>query len=68
MIMVRIKKIEIDKNKCIGCGTCASLAPEVFELDKNNKSTVKNINGADVETIKLAADSCPTEAIKIEME
>ena len=68
MIVAKIKKIEVDKNKCIGCGTCAALAPEVFELDKNNKSVVKDINGADVETIKLAADSCPVEAIKIEME
>ncbi len=66
--MTKIKKIEVDKNKCIGCGTCAALAPEVFELDKNNKSTVKNTSNAKLETIKLAADSCPTKAIKIETE
>jgi len=55
-------KIEIDQKKCIGCGTCVALAPEVFELDKNNKSRVKNPKGANEE---LAADSCPTGAIKI---
>lgn len=65
--MAKIKKIEVDRNKCIGCGTCAALAPEVFELDENNKSRVKNANGEKLETIKLAADSCPTKAIKIEM-
>jgi len=61
-----MKKIKIDKNKCIGCGTCAALAPEVFELDENNKARVKNPAGTDEETIKLAADSCPVQAISIE--
>lgn len=63
---MKIKKVEVDQNKCIGCGTCVGLAPDVFEMDKNGKSKVKNPNGADAETIKLAADSCPAEAIKIE--
>jgi len=68
MSVKKTKKIKIDRNKCIGCGTCVALAPEVFELDKENKSRVKNPKGANEETIKLAADSCPAEAIKIEME
>jgi ferredoxin len=63
-----VKKIKIDKNKCIGCGTCAALAPEVFELDENNKARVKNPKGSDEETIRLAVDSCPVQAISIEEE
>jgi ferredoxin len=63
-----VKKIKIDKNKCIGCGTCAALAPEVFELDENNKARVKNPKTNATETLQLAADSCPTQAIEIEWE
>ena len=59
-------KIEIDKEKCLGCGLCVGLCPEVFEL-KENKSFVKD--DIDVEKneadIKNAEDSCPAQAINI---
>jgi len=61
-------KIKIDKNKCLGCGTCVALAPEVFEIGEDGKSKVKE--GADLEKnkdlIKQTKDSCPTQAVEIE--
>ena len=57
-------KIKIDKEKCIGCGTCVSICPQVFELGEDGKSRVKNPNGKC--DLKEAAESCPTEAISIE--
>ncbi|MFH1193680.1 MAG: ferredoxin [bacterium] len=59
-------KITINKDTCIGCGTCPALCPEVFELDENFKARVKD--GADLNSpnIKMAAESCPVEAIEIE--
>ena len=27
-------KIEVDKNKCIGCGACTAIAPDVFEFEQ----------------------------------
>jgi len=33
-------KIKIDKQKCLGCGVCINLCPEVFEL-KDGKSKIK---------------------------
>lgn len=60
---VKIKKIEIDRNLCIGCGNCVAIAADVFELDKEGKSVVKNLKGADDDTILLAAQSCPVNAI-----
>lgn len=56
-------KITIDKNLCIGDGSCVSIAPKVFELDEEGKAKVINEQGADEETIKLAAESCPVSAI-----
>lgn len=57
-------KVEVDKDLCIGCGACASIDSEVFEItDEGYATAVKNEVSDDV---KMAADSCPTSAIKIE--
>ncbi|MGC9059073.1 MAG: ferredoxin [Candidatus Aenigmatarchaeota archaeon] len=58
-------KVTVDKKLCIGCSLCVSMLPEVFELDKDGKSIVKNENGAPIEKIKEVANMCPTKAIKV---
>lgn len=60
---IKIGKIYVDRNLCIGAASCVAVAPDVFELDEENKAVVKNPKGADDETILLAAESCPTRAI-----
>lgn len=62
---LKIGKIIVDRNLCIGNGSCVAVAPGVFELDSENKSVPYNPKGADDETILLAAKSCPTQAILI---
>ena len=62
---VKIGKIVVDRNLCIGAASCIAVAPGVFELDGENKAVVYNDHGADDETILLAAKSCPTQAILI---
>jgi len=52
--------IEIDKDRCIGCGICASTYPEIFEIDEEGKSNVKS---SPDEFIDI--DICPIQAIKI---
>ncbi|MCX6785376.1 MAG: ferredoxin [Candidatus Komeilibacteria bacterium] len=59
-------KIKINKDKCIGCGTCAALAPNTFALSEDYKANVINQTGDNEETIWLAAKSCPTGAIELE--
>jgi len=54
-------KITIDREKCIGCGACAALCPEGFEM-KDGKAVVKNPK---VKCIKEGAESCPVQAIKL---
>jgi len=29
-------KIQIDKNKCIGCGACASIEPKIFRINPDD--------------------------------
>lgn len=55
-------KIILDRDACIGCGSCAAICPEnwVMEGDKSKpkKTQVKEI-GCD----KEAADACPVQCI-----
>lgn len=61
--------IVIEAEKCIGCGTCPALAPKSFKMnDETNKAEVINPPGDDENTVKMAADSCPTAAISVEKE
>lgn len=60
---IKIAKIYVDRDICIGAAPCVAVAPEVFALDKDNKSYVIDEKGADDETILLAAKSCPVKAI-----
>lgn len=36
-----MKRVVVDKNKCLGCGTCVALCPEIFELGEDGKAEVK---------------------------
>lgn len=57
---------EVNKEKCIGCGTCEALCPAVFELDSEGKSEFL----PDVDVVKHrrciqeALESCPVKAIE----
>lgn len=62
---IKIGKIIVDRNLCIGAASCIAVAPGVFELDSENKAVVYNAKGADDEMILLAAKSCPTQAILV---
>lgn len=59
--------VAVDKTKCIGCGLCASIAPEVFEMKDDGFSHVKDVSGDKkfAKKVKEAVDSCPVKAIKI---
>ena len=61
--------ITIEPSLCMAFGSCETLAPNVFEVDKNKilnpKATVKSETGNDLESILDAAETCPTKAIII---
>lgn len=33
-------KVKVNEDACIGCGACAAIAPEVFEINDEGLSTV----------------------------
>jgi len=55
--------IKIDANKCIGCGSCESVAESIFRVNAKGKAEVWG-EGDDEQAI-LAAQVCPTSAIEI---
>ena len=57
--------IEIDRELCYGFGDCVSTAPDVFELDDEDKAVVIDANGAPRDDLIDAAWNCPVTAITI---
>lgn len=57
-------KIKVDRNTCIGCGSCAAICPSSFEM-KDGKAKEKKEQVAKITCEKEAADSCPVNAISI---
>jgi ferredoxin len=61
------KKIVVDDELCIGCGTCISIAPAYFEFSEEGKSKVKKQHDpADDGLIQEAIGDCPANAISLE--
>ena len=60
------KKITIDQELCVGCGACASLCPEVFELQDDGKAKIANENSREKYDCDMVINSCPVGAIKAE--
>jgi ferredoxin len=56
-------------DECIACGLCPQVCPEVFELGEDSDIATVKANpvpsGAE-DSCREAAESCPTDAIKIE--
>ena len=60
------KVITVNTDKCIGCGLCVSTCPDVFELDDNGKSRVKDSNSCEKCNCEEVIDNCPAKAISWE--
>ena len=58
------RRVVVDQDTCIGCGTCESICPEVFQLnEETDTSEVIMPEGGPEDLIEDAIDSCPVEAI-----
>lgn len=58
----------ISSEYCIGCGLCAKIAPNYFEID-NKKAKVVNqdINREEIEIVKRAIKKCPSKTINLSL-
>ena len=55
--------IEVDRALCIGSGDCVDTAPDVFQLDAEDKAVVVDPDGAPLDVVLEAAGNCPVTAI-----
>ena len=58
-------RIEIDKDVCIGSGTCVASAPRVFRIGESGQAEVIDQALATLEMALDAAANCPSEAIGV---
>jgi ferredoxin len=56
-------EITVDRTVCIGSGDCVDTAPNVFQLDEEDKAVVVDPDGASVDEVIVAAGNCPVSAI-----
>ncbi len=66
-------KIIQEKDKCIGCGACASICPKYWEMSEDGKSNLKGSTKTEGDKYELeteksecnqdAAESCPVQCI-----
>jgi len=69
-------RVRIDREKCVSAGNCVVTAPTVFILDDEEKAMLLGAPGThgvgpesvDEETLRVAAELCPTEAIVLETD
>lgn len=63
--------VKLDREKCIGCGSCVSLTDQkIFDFDDEGKAYVvsEKIADEDMDTVRNVIDYCPTSAIYFESE
>ncbi len=55
----------VEEDKCISCGLCTGICPEVFEFNAAGKAeAVADTTDANAAAVDNAIDSCPVRAIR----
>lgn len=60
-------KVKVIDDKCIGCGQCEAVCPDVFQIgDEGYAEVITNEFKEElIDDIKTAASGCPTDAIEV---
>ncbi len=67
-------KIKLEREKCIGCGSCAAVCPKYFEMSEDGKSHLRGVNQQIMEELEVeklecaesAVEACPVQCIHVE--
>ena len=60
-------RIEVDRERCVGSGTCEMLAADLFEVGDEGIVAVlrPELDGDDVDVAEEAVRACPTQALSL---
>ena len=60
-------RVEVDRDRCVGSGTCEALAPAVFEVDDDGVLAVLRPEPGEDELtdVRDAVMACPTRALAL---
>jgi ferredoxin len=58
------RRVYVDEEECIGCGSCEEICPDVFVLNEDTeKAEVISPEGGPEDLIEEAMEACPVECI-----
>ncbi len=57
--------VKVDMDACIGCGACAAICPDVFEMGDDGKSHAKTPELNEPGCAESAAAGCPVQCISV---
>jgi ferredoxin len=62
-----VTRIVVDRDRCVGSGTCEALAPALFEVDDDGVLAVLRAEPGDEELsdVRDAVTACPTRALAL---
>lgn len=66
-------KIKLDREKCIGCGSCSAVCPKFFEMADDGRSHIiglekgvtEELEVKKIECAEAAAEICPVQCIEV---
>jgi ferredoxin len=60
-------RVAVDRDRCVGSGTCEALAPAVFEVDDDGVLVVlrEEPPGDERPDVEDAVQACPTRALSV---
>jgi len=63
--VARQLRVAVDRTACDGNAMCAVVAPNTFDIDDLNQSTVRDPGGDPEALVLEAAANCPVRAISV---
>ena len=58
-------RVVVDRDRCMGTGTCMTYAGASLVYDADGKATVQEPITDDLDAVRAAVESCPTTALAI---